>query len=163
MTTEIRCKVELREDDTLASPGHLTGVLLTYGEQAHDRRELFERGSIDLDAIKASGGIVIDRQHTRGAPIMRVIPELRGDELVIDQALPDTQAGRDAAVEIRSGLMRGLSVEFQAIKARMVSGVRRISEAALVAAGLVDDASYSGSTVEVRDTRRPETWLRPWG
>ena len=45
----------------------------------------------------------------------------------------------------------------------MVSGVRRISEAALVAAGLVDDASYSGSTVEVRDTRRPETWLRPWG
>ena len=163
MKTEIRCKVELREDATLASPGHLTGVLLTYGEQASDRRELFERGSIDLDAITANGGIVINRQHTRGAPIMRVIPELRGDELVIDQALPDTQAGRDAAVEIRDGLMRGLSVEFKALRASVVSGVRRISKAALVAGGLVDDPSYSGSTVEVRGAGQTETWLRPWG
>ena len=163
MRTEIRCKVELREDDTLASPGRLTGVLLTYNERASDRPELFERGSIDLDAITANGGIVINRQHTRGAPITRVIPELRGDELVIDQALPDTQAGRDAAVEIRSGLMRGLSVEFKALRARMVSGVRRISAATLVAGGLVDDPSYAGSTVEVRDKGQTETWLRPWG
>ena len=163
MRTEIRCKVELREDATLASPGRLTGTLLTYGERASDRPELFEPGAFDLDAIRASGGIVINRQHARGNPIMRVSPELRGDELVIDQPLPDTQAGRDAAVEIRSGLMRGLSVEFHALKARMVSGVRRISEAALVAGGLVDDPSYSGSTVEVRDKGRPETYLRPWG
>ena len=163
MRTEIRCKVELREDDTLASPGRLTGTLLTYGERASDRPELFERGSIDLDAIKANGWIVINRQHTRGAPIMRVIPELRGDALVIDTQLPETSAGRDAAVEVRSGLMRGLSVEFKALKARMVSGVRRISAATLVAGGLVDDPSYSGSTVEVRDKGRPETWLRPWG
>ena len=134
--TEIRCKVELREDDTLASPGRLTGTLLTYGERANDRPELFERGAFDLDAIRASGGIVINRQHTRGAPIMRVIPELRGDALVIDAQLPESSAGRDAAVEIRSGLMRGLSVEFKALRARMVNGVRRISEAALVAGGL---------------------------
>ena len=163
MRTEIRCKVELREDATLASPGRLTGVLLTYGERASDRPELFERGAIDLDAIKASGGIVINRQHARGNPIMRVSPELRGDELVIDQPLPDTQAGRDAAVEIRSGLMRGLSVEFHALKARMVSGVRRIASATLVAGGLVDDPSNSGSTVEVRDKGRSEPYLRPWG
>ena len=163
MRTEIRCKVELREDDTRQSPGRLYGVLLRYLERASDRPELFERESIDLAAIKASGGIVVNRQHTRAAPIMRVIPELRGDELIIDQPLPDTQAGRDAAVEIRSGLMRGLSVEFKALRARMVSGVRRISAATLVAGGLVDDPSYSGSTVEVRDKGRPETWLRPWG
>ena len=161
--TEIRCRIELREDDTLASPGRLTGTLLTYGERASDRPELFERGSIDLDAIKANGGIVINRQHTRGAPIMRVIPELRGDALVIDAQLPESSAGRDAAVEIRSGLMRGLSVEFKALRARMVNGVRRIAAATLVAGGLVDDPSYSGSTVEVRDKGRPETWRRPWG
>ena len=153
--TEIRCKVELREDATLASPGRLYGVLLRYLERASDRPELFERGAIDLEAIKANGGIVINRQHTRGAPIMRVIPELRGDELVIDQALPDTSAGRDAAVEIRDGLLRGLSVEFRAIKTRMSNGVRRISQAALTAGGLVDDPSYSGSTVEVRDKNLP--------
>ena len=163
MRTEIRCKVELREDATLASPGRLTGTLLTYGERASDRPELFERGAFDMAAITASGGIVINRQHTRGAPIMRVTPELRGDALVIDQPLPDTQAGRDAAVEIRSGLMRGLSVEFKALKARMVNGVRRIASATLVAGGLVDDASYAGSTVEVRDKGRSEPYLRPWG
>ena len=163
MNTELRCKVELREDDTRQSPGRLTGTLLTYGERASDRPELFERGAFDLEAIRAAGGIVINRQHTRGAPIVRVVPELRGDKLVIDTELPDTQAGRDAAVEVRGGLMRGLSVEFKALQARVVSGVRRISKAALVAGGLVDDASYSGSTVEVRDKGRTETYLRPWG
>ena len=160
---EIRCEVELREDDTLASPGRLTGTLLTYGERASDRPELFERGAFDLDAIRASGGIVVNRQHARGAPIMRVIPELRGDALVIDTELPETAAGRDAAVEIRSGLMRGLSVEFKALRARMVNGVRLISAATLVAGGLVDSPSYAGSTVEVRDKGQTETWLRPWG
>ena len=163
MKSEIRCKLEIREDDTLQSPGRLVGTLLTYGERASDRPELFERGAFDLDAIKASGGIVVNRQHSRANPILRVTPELRGDELVIDQALPDTQAGRDAAVEIRDGLMRGLSVEFKALRARMVNGVRRIAAATLVAGGLVDDPSYSGSTVEVRDKGRPETYLRPWG
>ena len=82
---------------------------------------------------------------------------------MIDQPLPDSPAGRDAAVEIRSGLMRGLSVEFKALRARMVNGVRRISEAALVAGGLVDDPSYASARVEVRDKGQTETWLRPWG
>ena len=165
MRTEIRCAVELREDDTRQSPGRLTGTLLTYGERADHLPEIFERGAFDLDAIRANGGIVINRQHTRGAPIVRVVPELQGDKLVIDVALPDTQAGRDAAVEVRSGLMRGLSVEFQPIQARRVSGIRRISKALLMAGGLVDDAAYLGSTVEVREggAGAPETWLRPWG
>ena len=78
MRTEIRCKVELREDDTLASPGRLTGTLLTYGERANDRPELFERGAFDLDAIRASGGIVLNRQHTRGAPIVRACARAAG-------------------------------------------------------------------------------------
>ena len=47
---------------------------------------------------------------------MRVIPEVRGDAIVIDQALPDTTAGRDAAAEVRQGLMTGLSVSFQAAR-----------------------------------------------
>ena len=45
--TEIRCKVELREDDTRQSPGRLYGVLLRYLERASDRPELFERGAFD--------------------------------------------------------------------------------------------------------------------
>ena len=157
--TEIRCKVELREDDTLQSPGRLIGVLLTYGARASDRPELFEEGALSWP----DDGIVINRQHVRGAPIMRAVPELRGSDLVIDQALPDTVAGRDAAEEIRGGLMRGLSVEFSAKRQSIVAGVRRIREAVLGAAGLVDDPSYSGSTVEVRHADDADRWARPWG
>ena len=35
--TEIRCRVEVRNDATRESPGRLTGTLLTYGERAADR------------------------------------------------------------------------------------------------------------------------------
>ena len=129
------------------------------GERASDRAELFEAGALSWP----EKGIVINRQHQRGAPIMRAVPELRGRELVIDQPLPDTLAGHDAAAEIRSGLFRGLSVEFTAKRQSIVSGVRRIREAVLGAAGLVDDPSYSGSTVEVRHSADSDRWARPWG
>ena len=62
MRTEIRCKSNCERwmlpMTRSASPGRLTGTLLTYGERANDRPELFERGAFDLDAIPASGGIV---------------------------------------------------------------------------------------------------------
>ena len=154
MRTEIRCKVELREDDTRQSPGRLTGTLLTYGERASDRPELFERGAFDLDAIKASGGIVINRQHILAAtPITRVTPELRGDELVIDQALPDTQAGtRCRCRDSRRASCAGCLSSSRRSGLAVVSGVRRIASATLVAGGLVDDPSYSG--INSRGTRQ---------
>lgn len=153
---EIRCAVEVREDASRQSPGRLVGTLLTYGERASDRPEVFEAGSLSWPR----GGVVLRRQHQRGAPIMRVEPELRDGALVIDAALPDTQAGRDAAAEIRSGLFRGLSVEFRASRQRFAAGVRRIMGAALTGAGLVDTPSYAGSGVEVREKGgRRRVWL----
>ena len=149
MQDEIRCSIELRADDSRQSPGRIAGTLLTYGERASDRAELFESGALRWP----DNGIVLRRQHQRGAPIMRVIPETRGAEVVIDAPLPDTQAGRDAAAEIRQGLMTGLSVEFRASRQRYASGVRRIAAALLSGAGLVDSPSYSGSQVEVRKRR----------
>ena len=153
---EIRCAVEFREDDTRQSPGRLFGTLLTYGEAAKNRRETFERGALEWPAE----GIVIRRQHVRAAPIMRAVPELRGDAVVVDQALPDTQAGRDAAREIRDGLFTGLSVEFRAIAQDYRGGMRRIMRAKLSGAGLVDSPEYAGSSVEVRAQReRRRLWL----
>ena len=152
---EIRCSVELRADESLASPGRISGVLLTYGERAKDRAELFESGSLSWP----DNGILLRRQHQRATPIMRAIPELRGNQVVIDAPLPDTQAGRDAATEIRSGLFAGLSVEFRATAQKYLSGVRRISGALLTGAGLVDDPSYKGSRVEVRSAARRRLWL----
>ena len=155
---EIRCSVELRADDSMQSPGRLFGTLLTYGERAAGgRSEVFEPGSLEWPA----GGIVINRQHNRRSPIMRVVPEVRGAAVVVDAPLPDTAAGRDAAREIRDGLFTGLSVEFRARRQHYTGGVRRITSALLGGAGLVDSPEYAGSRVEVRQ-RGGEGRRRLW-
>ena len=152
---EIRCAIELRADDSRESPGRLVGVLLTYGERAGDRPEVFEAGSLTF----ADDGLVLNRQHSRQSPIMRFVPQIRGNELVIDSALPNTTAGRDAAKEIRSGLLRGLSVEFIAKREENRGGLRRILAGVLRGAGLVDDPSYTGSSVALRRRGgRTERW-----
>ena len=150
--------VEHRADITHGGPGRLVGVLLTYGQPAGDRRERFTAGALSWPA----DGVVLRRQHERSAPIMRVVPEVRGSEVVIDAVLPDTAAGRDAATEIREGLFRGLSVEFRAKRQRYTAGVREIVSAELTGAGLVIKPSYVGSGVEVRarvDGWGPSLWL----
>ena len=85
---------------------------------------------------------------------MRAVPFVSGDELKIDVALPNTQRGRDAATNVKDGLLTGLSVEFEkrGLVAAMVGGVREIRSATLAAAGLVDMASYAGSAVEIRES-----------
>ena len=118
---------------------------MKYNTRASDRPELFEDG-----ALKWPEDIVLNRQHSRKSPIMRVKPIVVGDEVRIDQRLPDTQSGRDAAVEIRQGLFKGLSVEFKSLKESVGGGIRRISSAMLRGIALVDSPSYSAAAVEVR-------------
>ena len=157
--TEIRCAIELRQDESRAGPGRVFGTLMRYETRAADRPEKFADGALAWPA----DGIVLNEQHNRQAPIMRVVPETRDGAVVIDAALPDTQRGRDAATMIRNGTFKGLSVEFRAIEERMTGGVRDIRRAALSAAALVDSPSYGASRVEVRDRRpghrRTPAWL----
>ena len=155
---EIRCKVEVREDEDRLSPGRIVGTLLRYGEVASDRKELFEAGALSWP----DGGIVLNRQHSRKSPVMRILPAVVGDRVVIDAALPDTTAGRDIAAEMRADppLFTGLSIEFRASRQRFENGVRKIAKAVLSAAAIVDSPSYSGSAVEVRhDQKRRVVWL----
>ena len=148
---EIRCcKLELRDDETRKGPGRLVGTLLTYGERAADRPELFEAGSLSWP----DNGIPINRQHVRTEAVARVIPMVRGNAVVIDAPLPDTQRARDLVTEIRAGLFAGLSIEFKATRQRFVGGVRRIQAAVLGAAGVVDSPAYAGSDIEVRSADR---------
>lgn len=144
---EFRCSIEYRADASRLSPGRLVGTLMVYGQRARDRAEEFARGSLTWP----DGGIVLNRQHQRGQPILRFTPELVGDELRIDVALPDTTAGRDAAAEVREGLMTDLSVEFRARREERVGGVRVIREAILGGAALVDSGSY-GHGVAIRQS-----------
>ena len=158
MSNEIRCLIELRADESRQSPGRLVGTLMKYGVRASDRPEMFLQGSLTWPA----DGIVIREQHNRESPVMRVVPEVKGDSVVIDAPLPDTQRGRDAATMIRNGTFRGLSVEFKAKAEKLVAGVRQITVAALTGAGLVDDPAYQAATVQVRARgvqRRRRVWL----
>ena len=161
---EIRCSIELREDENRLSPGRLVGVLMSYGKQAKDRKEVFDFGSLKWDPT----GIVVNRQHLRSAPIARILPTVEGNDVKINAPLPDTSAGRDAAAEIRSGLMKGMSIEFKAVRQSIVGGVRRITEAVFSPVlRLLTDPSYAaGSSVEVQGEKgggnRPDAstlWL----
>ena len=153
---ELRCAIEYREDESRQSPGRIVGTLLSYGEQALDRNEKFESGSLHWP----DGGIVLNEQHNRAAPIMRFVPEVVGKEVRIDAPLPDTQRGRDAATMVRNGTFQGLSIEFRSESEGRSAGTRMIRRATLSAAALVDSPSHK-STVEVRGKggRRPRVWL----
>ena len=154
MPGEFRCAIEFREDETRRSPGRLVGTILRYGERAADRAELFEAGALHWPA----DGVVLNRQHSRTAPIARVTPEERDGAVLIDTALPDTAAGRDAAEELRAGLFRGLSVEFNVVRQRFNAGVRVIQDAVLSAVALVDTPAYAGSACEVRKRKKARRW-----
>lgn len=145
---EIRCAIECRDDPGRNTPGRIIGTLLTYGEQTvHDRGpELFDAGALRWHDT----GIPVNRMHDKASAFMRVMPEVRGVRVHIDAPLPDNAAGREIAQEIRSGAIRGLSVEFNALQETRREGVRHIQQAVLNGAGLVDKPAYRQSRVEVR-------------
>ena len=156
MDNFLTCELRYEADPNRESPGRLTGTLLRYLEPAHDRPEVFERGALQWD----DGGLILNIQHDRAQPIMRFSPRLSddGSEVLIDEMLPDRTIGRDVASAVRDGTLRGLSVEIDraSVQSRMVNGVRRISRARLVAAGVVDSGSYAGSTVSVRQRQQQD-------
>ena len=145
MTDEIRCKVEIRQDADRQGPGRLFGTLIEYEKRASDRAEMFLSNSLEW----AENGVVVNLQHDRAQIITRVIPELRGNLVVIDSPLPDTARARDAATLIRDGTLTGMSLEFAAKQENRNAGIRQISKARLTGAAIVDSASYPG-TLEMR-------------
>ena len=148
-------EVRIEADPERQGPGILKGVLMPYGERASDRAEVFDRGSLTWP----EGGVVLRAQHDRNQPLARFEPIDQGESVAVAIRLPETQAGRDAATNVREGVYRGLSVEFIAKAEARQAGVRHLQRALLVGAGLVDDPSYTGATVAVRHRR---TTRRVW-
>ena len=143
---ELACEIRYEVDQSRQSPGRLRGVIIRYEMQAGDRKEVVSRNAFHW----RDGGIVINDQHRRESAIVRATPFLQGDDLMVDVALPDTQAGRDAATNVRDGVLTGLSVEMAVESEGRRGSLREIRRARLVRAGLVDDPSYRESKVEVR-------------
>ena len=145
--------IEYRADESNASPGMLTGVVMVYETRARDRPELFEANALYWD----DDGIVIRELHPKpGEPevpaIMRAMPYLEGRELRISAPLPNNTRGRDVAESMKGPLplYGGLSVEFRAERQTRQGGIRRISKAHLSGAALVLKGAYADALVEVR-------------
>lgn len=156
MIEHLDVEVRFEADETRASPGRLVGTLMTYEERAGDRAEIFTRGALEWP----ENGIVINEQHNRQAPILRAVPFVDGDSVKVDQPFPNTQRGRDSAVNLQEGVYTGLSVEFQPADEGKRGNLREIRRAALVGAALVDKPSYTGAVAEVRQrTGRKRLWL----
>lgn len=146
MSSEIRCSIEFREDESRRTPGRIVGILIEYETRATDRNEKFRDGALSWDPA----GVVLNRQHDRRQPIMRFTPVVEGRALKIDEPLPDTNLGRDLATEIRNKLFTGMSIEFQATKETREGGTRIVEKARLTAAAVVDSSSYQ-TNVQVRE------------
>ena len=141
------CEVRFVDDSTRQTPGTLSGTLLTYGQRARFKPEIVERGALYWDG----DNLPVNRMHQRGEIFARFAPIVDGDTIRIETPLPNTTRARDAATDVRDGVLTGLSVEMlrSSIVARYVNGVRHITKAQLVGAGLVDLAEYD-TTVDVR-------------
>lgn len=155
MKNEIRCTIELRADDSRQSPGRLVGELMRYETPARSRKEIFSAGSLHWD----DDGIILNLSHDRKQPLMRIVPTVRENAVIVDAPLPDTQRGRDAAVMVRNGTLRGLSVEFQTQAEGQRDGLRDVKRARLVAAALCDSGDYGSVEVRGRGDRRPRRWM----
>ena len=150
---EVRCALEVRADSTRSGPGRIIGTVLQLGRVAGDRPEVFAPGSIRLPA----NGIALLLEH-RGRQFMRTRPTEDGSILRIDDTLPDTAEGREAARLIRSGERARLSVEFHSLAEARVSGVREVRSAMIDAAALVPQGAYDQARAECRNRRR-RWWL----
>ncbi len=143
--------IQYTADTSRESPGHIRGVLVTYGEKARDRPDVYDADSLSWP----ERGVVLNEQHDRKQLIKRFTPYIDGAELRVDFPLPATQRGRDAATMVRDGTFTGLSMEVarDSIVATYRAGVRHISRGTLMAAALVDEAAFLGSVVDVHGKR----------
>jgi len=138
--------VEFRATDD----GIITGTAVRYGDVARigDFSERFEAGSLRYDDV------MVNLMHRREAPVARTGAGLTlsntATALEARIELPDTSYAREARELVSARILRGMSVEFRAIKDRWEDRNRIIEDAALVAIGLVDVPAYPDSVIAQR-------------
>ena len=144
----------------------LIGVVMPYGEVSPDFQELFEPGAFGPEVSQAD--IILNSMHQRPQPLART----NGGLVLIDTPqslnmraeLPNTAAASDVLELVRANVLRGLSVEFDALEERFQGGIRRISRAKLGSVGVVDRPGFIGAAVQARAGRpqqrqRRRVWL----
>ena len=148
MTTERRY-VELRAD---AEGRVLRGTAVTYGDVASLP---FGCERIEAAAFLPLSDVILNASHERSTPLART----GGGGLDLDDSaarlafaatLPATRAADDVLELVRTGIMRGASIEMRVTAERFDAGVRVVERAVLSGIAIVDTAAYPASEVEAR-------------
>ena len=150
--SELLIEVEYRQDELRQGPGRIVGTVMPYGVVSPSHREAFDPGSLRWP----DDGVLLRTMHRRDSPVMRVLPYTEDNEVRIDAVLPDTQAGRDTATNMRppNRIFSGLSVEFNSLKETRRGGIRVLQDAMMSGLGLVDFPSYKTALAEIEDAGR---------
>ena len=150
MSTDNRvlyCRAEISPENDM----QLSGRVIRYGDIATlpFGKEVIDSGAFgDL----SNADLILNRQHERGKPLARtggggLQIEDSPAELRLQADLPETPTGREAMVLVRSGVLRGFSVEFRTIREYVRDRVLHVAEASLVGVALVDKPAYPDSQV----------------
>ena len=150
MTTDNRvlyCRAEVSPDDDM----QLSGKAIVYNDVATlpFGKEVIDRGAF---GDVSNSDIILNRQHDRSKPLARtggggleVIDS--PTELRLTADLPDTPTGREAMTLVRSGVLRGFSIEFRALSEYTRDRVLHVEKGTLVGIALVDRPAYPQSQV----------------
>ena len=132
----------------------VTGVAVRYGDEARlgGFRERIARGALTLPDRKAN----LTMQHDRAMPLG--ILEWQDDEDALRFRVKLTDGARQdqARQDVRSGLVRGASLEFKPKREKLLETdetlgpLFEILEAKVVRLSLVDDGAYPQSAIRLR-------------
>ena len=139
------CRAEVTNDL------QLSGTAIRYGDVA---TLPFGKEAIDSGAFGnlEDSDLILNRQHDRGKPLARtggggLIIEDSSTELKLRADLPDTEPAREAITLVRSGVLRGFSIEFRALREYVKDRVVHVAEGRLFGISLVDRPAYPESQV----------------
>ena len=160
--------LEIREAEGVA--GRVSGMAMVYGDSANignGLRETFLPGSLRRPP---DGPVFANVRHDQGKLLAASHPdntgsltvEFREDGVHVAFDLPNTTLGREAAVMARAGVLRGLSIEFKALKQEYRALKRTIADAYMFGVGMVPRPAYQLSTAEVRAINEGRPFFRRW-
>jgi len=164
--------VELRfvEVRTSGKGRIIEGTAVPYGVPADMPwgQEVIERGAFgDLNG----SDLILNVLHDRHVPLSRTGAGLTvfdsNDGLSFRAEIVQTKAGDDALELVRTGILRGASIEFGTVRDSYAGELRRVHEATLFGVALADRPAYPDALVEVRTRALPvnirqgkgEPWL----
>ena len=132
----------------------VTGVAVRYGDEAriYGYRERIKRGALELPSSPAN----LTLQHVRAMPLGLLEWQDDEDALRFRTELSEGARQDQALQDIRAGLLRGASMEFQIKREKLLEtddekgALYEVLKAAVFRNSLVDDGAYPQSSIKLR-------------